>query len=56
LVDGRPFCDERERVPRQRAGDQIAGEVDRRCLACVAGVEVRRACAPSFQYIQIEIP
>jgi hypothetical protein len=28
LVQGRPFCDERERTPRQRAGDQLAGEVE----------------------------
>src|SRR2546427_276498 len=40
-MDGRPFGNERECTSRQRAGDHLAREIDRRGLAGVARVEVR---------------
>src|SRR5947208_14051217 len=40
-VEERPFGHERTRAGRQRSGDQLTVEIDRRDLARVASVEVR---------------
>src|SRR5712692_7003905 len=56
VMDDRPLSHERKGATRYRAGDQFTGEIDRRGLARITGVEMRRACTPSFQYIQIVMP